>query len=600
MNSSRLYQRLPCPDSIRLLELTRQGPDNSIRGHLVQSRLDDTPRFAALSYVWGCASPNDPTLQVDGFELRVRQSLAHALDTILSDVATIMLWIDQICIDQENDLEREHQVKLMWRIFKHAQRVVCWLGPHEEDVDYAFDLLKTLVPNTPDSDAWKKAAEKLSRAGYFSDLSDLFDPTKAPFSVLAALVNRPWFSRLWIVQEVALASELEFRCGGTTIEGRLFFAAFQTISSIIHDPPMPWLLKPFRHAVKLGQLRAQVAAGRPCSYPHLAQAFSTWDCKKSHDRLNALFGLVFLDTPLCTWFQPSYSMTGPDLFMRFAKDYIKQSGNLDVLHFAGCGDAEKYSLSQAGVTFIIEPSPPADDVPSWAPDWRVQSRPLVLLPYPGYDAQAHFAATTSKADYCLNENCQTLRVRALLVDEIVVCGPPYHASLCKDLQITDHEIFGIWYELAKSYLNNDNFKYMFTSTLVMDARVTLAERGALNVQREEIATIFRHWVKRSIAGTMPYCTEDSHDLSEGSARFGYVAEEVCRNRTFFVTKNGRLGLGSTHVSPGAYIYLLHGLGTPFVIHTDLYRHRLRGKCYVHGLMDQQASVSDSDVYLNLI
>ncbi|KAH6985548.1 heterokaryon incompatibility protein-domain-containing protein [Ilyonectria destructans] len=602
MDSTRLHAKLHRSDSIRLLELTRPGPDDPIQGRLFQSRLDDAPEYSALSYVWGDASPSDPMLQVNNSQLRIRKSLFQALEQLLSHVTAMVVWIDQICIDQENDVEREQQVKFMSRIFIQAQRVICWLGLHENDSDYAFDLLHTLAPNTADpkdSTDWEKATNKLWTAGFLNDLSDLFDPTKVPFFVVAALANRPWFSRLWIVQEVALASELEFRCGGSTIRGTTFFTAMQALSSIVHDPPMPWLLKPFRHSIRLGQLRAQVKAGMPCSFPHLAQTLSTWGCKRSHDRLNALFGLVSRNNPVHTWFLPTYSITSPELYLKFAKGYIQQKGNLDILHFAGCGDVEAHSLSKAYDTIILEPGPPADDVPSWVPDWRVQSRPITLLPYPGDNVRAQFSATVSSADYYLNEGSQTLRVRALLVDEITACGPPYYTSLCRRLQITEHDIFGLWFNLAKDIVKCDGFESMFASTLVMGAKVILTEHGALNVQPEEVLRIFRHWAERNLNEMIPHSIEDSDDLSEGSARFGYLAEEVCRNRTLFVTKSGRLGLGSTHVSPGASIYLIHGLRTPFVVHTKSNNtHTLRGECYVHGLMDQQASTSDLDVYLN--
>ncbi|KAJ4248127.1 hypothetical protein NW762_012897 [Fusarium torreyae] len=292
-------------------------------------------------------------------------------------------------------------------------------------------------------------------------------------------------------------------------------------------------------------------------------------------------------------------MTGPELYIRFARNYINQTCNLDILHFSGCGDSEKYSLTKVAGTFFLQLSPPADDVPSWAPDWRVQSRPLVLLPHPGYHVQSHFAATTSKPDYYLDEKCHRVRVRARLVDEIAVCGLPYYTSLCRKLQIPENGIFGIWHELAKAHLDSNEFESMFSSTLVMDARVTLMERGAMNVDSQNIAAGFKHWIKRVMQGETAFYMDDTHEPSEGAAHFGYVAEEVCRNRAMFVTKNGRLGLGSTHVSPGSHIYLIHGMRTPFVVQENMRGHTLHGECYVHGLMDQQAELSDSDVYLNL-
>ncbi|KAH7228467.1 heterokaryon incompatibility protein-domain-containing protein [Fusarium redolens] len=600
MDSPRLYHKLPFPDSIRLLELSQNETKYSICGHLVLSRLEDTPCFAALSYVWGCASSEDPILQVDGFELKIRQSLKHAIDAIFSGSDKILLWIDQICIDQENYIERQFQVTLMSKIFRQAQRVICWLGPDDENTKIAFDLSTVLAIEGSDLASGKEPMQRLVEAGFIHDISDLVNPAKVPLSALAWLVKNTWFGRLWIVQEVALASQLEFRCGGSTINGDIFFAAIRRVSSSVHNPPAPLVLEPFRHAVRLGQLRAQIADAISCSYPHLAHTFSTWDCTKNEDRLNALFGLAFPYNSDSTWFQPRYDLTGPELYIKFAKDYIKETGNLDILHFSGCGDSEKYSLYYIGGIPVLEPSPPVDDVPSWVPDWRVQSRPLVLLSDPGYDVRSHFTATLSKVDYFFDENEHKLHVRALLVDEIVACGYPYYLSLCRNLQITEHGIFEQWHELAKDRLNSDTFENMFSSTLVMDARMMLTERGALNVNQDEIPTLFKYWQKMMRNDSLSYDPDEALPVIEGSARYGYVAEEVCRNRAMFITKRGRLGLGSTHVSPGAHIYLLHGLKTPFVVFKTSQGHILRGECYVNGLMDQQVHTSESDIYIDLI
>jgi len=103
------------------------------------------------------------------------------------------------------------------------------------------------------------------------------------------LVKRSWFYRLWIVQEAALASALELRYRSSSIRGGVFFDAIHILSSVVCDPLMPWLLQPSRNANKLGQLRAQVAAGQNHSFPHLAHTLSGWLCGKDHDRLIALF-----------------------------------------------------------------------------------------------------------------------------------------------------------------------------------------------------------------------------------------------------------------------------------------------------------------------
>jgi hypothetical protein len=131
--------------------------------------------------------------------------------------------------------------------------------------------------------------------------------------------------------------------------------------------------------------------------------------------------------------------------------------------------------------------------------------------------------------------------------------------------------------------------------------MTLTERGALNVEQHEIPTLFKHWERMMMMNHLvTYPPDENLKVVEGCSRYGYVAEEVCRERAMFITKRGRLGLGSTHISPGEQIYLIHGLKTPFTIYESSQGHKISGECYVNGLMDQKVQASESDVYIKLI
>jgi hypothetical protein len=168
---------------------------------------------------------------------------------------------------------------------------------------------------------WQRAVDAVMENGHVHKVEDLFNPTLRPVQAVAWLVRRPWFYRLWIVQEVALASTLELRCGNSSISGDVFFNAIRVLCSAVSNPPMPWLLKPYRNAHKLGQLRAQVRAGQNHSFTRLAHTLSGWRCEKDHDRLIAIFGLVFRNNQ--AWFTPSYSISVTELYFEFAQARIR-------------------------------------------------------------------------------------------------------------------------------------------------------------------------------------------------------------------------------------------------------------------------------------
>ncbi|GAB1310353.1 Ubiquitin-like protein [Madurella fahalii] len=184
--------------------------------------LDQAPKFSALSYTWGSPPLWHAMIFCNGRHKHITRNLYHALGRIFGWRDDIYLWADGLCINQEDILERNQQVRLMGEIYTRAERTVAYLGEplHEDTAEDAvadpdevpLALMQCLTriwekagPDRPDQrsdEDW----EMLYIPGMESNGMDS-DSTRKWFSVLA-LCWQAWFTRAWVLQEVALARDV--------------------------------------------------------------------------------------------------------------------------------------------------------------------------------------------------------------------------------------------------------------------------------------------------------------------------------------------------------------------------------------------------------
>lgn len=159
-------------------------------------RLSQDPEYEALSYMWGSAD-NLNTIDIEGKEFRIGQNLWQALKQLRHSKVPRLLWIDAICINQDDTAERNHQVNQMSLIYSKAIRVIIWLGLETEHSHQAISFLKML--------------RGLPVLEY--DLLDF----KAHWESVLGLCQMEYWGRLWIIQEVLLASQIIVCCGTDTM-----------------------------------------------------------------------------------------------------------------------------------------------------------------------------------------------------------------------------------------------------------------------------------------------------------------------------------------------------------------------------------------------
>lgn len=184
-------------------------------------------KYEALSWCWGAGDPNYIILinvQEKGrdklYKLRVREQLALALKYLRHADRSRTLWIDAICINQDDPSERNHQVQMMSRIYTRAQEVCIWLGDSDSDSRVAIPFIK----------------EEIIKLHKFDHLCSDKRYTEK-WKALMMLMQREWFSRRWVVQEIALADKATIYCGRESMEWAQFAVAvelFVEVESATH------------------------------------------------------------------------------------------------------------------------------------------------------------------------------------------------------------------------------------------------------------------------------------------------------------------------------------------------------------------------------
>ncbi|EPE34317.1 hypothetical protein GLAREA_10011 [Glarea lozoyensis ATCC 20868] len=195
------YQPLPVGERpLRLLDILPSGSDNTIHCALKDDDLSTGSKvpFYAVSYTWGDPLPVQ-TIKVNGKDMEIRQNL---YDFLLEtrrrrSKHRQRLWIDAICINQDDVAERNQQVQQMAHIYQGAETVYTWLGLSDENSDRVFSTVQ----------AWNRQRD--SGLG----TKNLKEKTRCIGDALINFFSRSYWSRLWILQEIYLAKKVELCCG---------------------------------------------------------------------------------------------------------------------------------------------------------------------------------------------------------------------------------------------------------------------------------------------------------------------------------------------------------------------------------------------------
>ncbi|KAF2874741.1 heterokaryon incompatibility protein-domain-containing protein [Massariosphaeria phaeospora] len=383
MESTEAYTYTPLPTTedatdtcIRLLTLM-PSPENDaspITCSITTTPLSQAPPYGAVSYCWGDAT-NQHTIHVaepDGegsSSLQVPATLipffhrTRSLTQFRDCEQTMMLWIDSICIDQSCNLEKERQVARMRDIYARASTTHIWLGEESDSstlaLSYAQSLRRDLEERVGKDVVLKQVLRSRAK------------PAELPVGVGDArleaffrLLERPWFTRAWVVQEVVVSQNAHVMCGATSQPWPTLWLAFVYLMGC-HT----WLWN-FYPARRLWQFLAPCISqrewrdGTELQWWRLLARHRSCAATDRRDKVFSLWGLKAQRQFKDMGIEPNYSESAETLYTKLAIAAL-QRGQTEVLSIP--------RLVRTPKTHLL-------NTPTWVPDWaHTPSTPSTLI-----------------------------------------------------------------------------------------------------------------------------------------------------------------------------------------------------------------------------
>ena len=243
-----VYQALEdASTQIRLLRPIQCSVVAQLSYSLETFDINDAPPYIAVSYTWGPELPLEH-LNIDDHKALLRMHCAYALEQLQHHAPGGYIWIDSICINQNDTEEKAQQVFRMADIFRRATCVKVSLGPECTDVSLLVAAARCLqeIPSREDSHTSKWNREAV--AALQSSILDL----SAVFQQLLHVVDQPYWNRLWIVQEVLVAQHVDIMCDAHSFSLIEFCNIWSALNSLAYTQDnfrefyrgnvIPWLL----------------------------------------------------------------------------------------------------------------------------------------------------------------------------------------------------------------------------------------------------------------------------------------------------------------------------------------------------------------------
>lgn len=506
------------PAEFRLISLLPNSSDGYIRCNLETHLLQDPPEYTALSYCWGSLAKTK-TIVINGSSLQITPNLEEALHHLQGHYKH--LFVDAICINQSDNDERTKQVQLMRVIYAESITVAAWVGQSD------------------------KIAERAIKAITAESGFNMFQYDAA---AVGQFLCRPFWKRVWVIQEIAVARSVVLHCGSHVFTWKSL-EPILSYSNFVNSP----FHRPF---INIVNLRLQIHTGEMIPLFSTLFGSSTALATDVRDKIFAVLGLVDDGTGLMGL--PDYRLSVPQISVRMTKIFLKHTDSMNWICFRFRGGSHIDTVANYN-----------ENYPSWAVRWiddlhncettkallrMLERHYLHKNPHRlGDNPIPHLHRQPSSIE--ASED-MVLHTQGRLIDVIGDTCPNRYCHSIQD-RITTAEPNEV---LRERFIASPFMQFM-------SDKYTVAA-GQLDRSSPQICRWVRHF------GISPKLT----DLGRDDMLYGYgasvnfnpessLSEEektISESLHSIETRSGLLGWAHQDVRPGDHVYLLLGSSIPMV------------------------------------
>jgi hypothetical protein len=571
--SSFKYKPLP-PGYFRLLTIV--GPGDFPVGQMEAFSLDAAPEYVAMSYSWG-KNTTSRTFFCNNQTFAVSSEVLDALNSLGLGLRTTKVWIDAICINQADEEEKANQVAEMQRIYARATRVAIWLGPAEDNSDIFIDKMDDFVQWAVHFDS-----NKVDQRGQLTS-----PPHGRLFLALGPILARPWFNRVWVVQEVLLAKDAVLVCGTRFLDWKIFcmmivLTKAQNLTNLLISPhfSISQLEVAISNILNLGWTGDKAQKGlSPREFTLFLNSGRLRKVTEPVDRVWGFLGLA--DPELRKAAMPLISYSSESR-RDFYKTYVDM-GRLLLLR-----DPELCLLSIAASTN----KPPG--MPSWCPNFHTAGLNGLPLPdRPKFRFHAGIRRNEiGKPEVKFGHDPNTLMLRGFRLDKVdKIAKMDFSRPNSWEeerLQTAPQENLALWDQQCLA-IARSVFRPIFTDMPDAHARTMLMDSMADEPQRS---------VRKAYANFQKFINNFDKKYPAG-----FTADELAAvlriqadvngasPRAYFSTVGGRVGLGPRNIVSGDTVCIVRGAKVPYVMRFKSgggSSCKFLGDAYVDGVMYGEA------------